>query len=328
MAEGQVMHKLQVGEFFQNMQERLSLELVNTPKGLVRDITQKDLHRPGLALAGFIDLFTYDRMQILGNTEIRYLNSLSGADREQSLKRVFRFEIPCIIVSNSNKVPPELTAIADQSGVSIFVTPFTTTELAHLLSDYLDHRFAPSMIVHGSLVDVYGTGLLFTGRSGIGKSEVALDLVERGHRLVSDDVVTLTRTADNVIMGTGSELLKHYMEIRGVGIIDVGRMFGVRAIRLQKRVETEVELVDWSGEEDYERTGIEDAYKEYLGVKLPYVRLPIFPGKNVTVIAETIALNLHLKVYGFHPARQFSAALTDAMKSRKGIENYLEKDFE
>ncbi|HEY3294873.1 MAG TPA: HPr(Ser) kinase/phosphatase [bacterium] len=322
------MQKLQVGAFFQDMQDRLSLKLVNTPKGLVREIRQKDLHRPGLALAGFIDLFTFDRVQVLGNTEIRYLNSLSPDAQRQSLERIFRFDIPCLIVTNLNPIPADLPRFADLADVSIFSSPLTTTELTHLLSDYLDHKFAPTLTVHGSLVDVYGTGLLFTGRSGIGKSEVALDLVERGHRLVSDDVVTVTRTADNVIMGHGSELLKHFMEIRGIGIIDVGRMFGVRAVRLQKRVETEVELVDWSGEQDYDRTGIDDEFKEYLGVKIPYVRLPIFPGKNITVLAETIALNLHLKVYGFHPAKQFGEALTDAMRVKTQLESYLEKDFE
>ncbi len=322
------MHNLQVGVFFQDTQERLSLKLANTPKGLVREIRQKDLHRPGLALAGFIDLFTFDRVQVLGNTEIRYLNSLALDAQRATLERIFRFEIPCIIVTNSNPIPPDVPRLADLAGISIFSTPLSTTELTHLLSDYLDHKFAPSLTVHGSLVDVYGTGLLFTGRSGIGKSEVALDLVERGHRLVSDDVVTLTRTADNVLMGYGSELLKHYMEIRGIGIIDIGRMFGVRAVRMQKRVETEVELLDWSDEHDYERTGMEEVFKEYLGVQIPHVQLPIFPGKNITVLAETIALNLHLKVYGFHPAKQFSAALTDAMKVRSQLESYLEKDFE
>ena len=242
------MHRLQVGALFQDLQERLSLTLLNTPRGLVRDITQKDLHRPGLALAGFLELFAFDRVQVLGNTEIRYLNSLSHEQRAESVEKILRFDIPCFVVTNSNSGPPELLELADRGGISVFATPLSTTELAHLLSGYLDHKFAPSMVVHGSLVDVYGTGLLFTGRSGIGKSEVALDLVERGHRLVSDDVVTLTRTADNVIMGQGSELLKHFMEIRGVGIVDIARMFGVRAIRLQKRVETEVELVDWSQE--------------------------------------------------------------------------------
>jgi HPr kinase/phosphorylase len=322
------MQTLQVGAFFQDTQERLALRLLNTPRGLVRNITQKDLHRPGLALAGFLELFTFDRVQVLGNTEIGFLKSLPADQRRQVLERILQFAIPCLIVTTNNAPPPELPEIADQMGISVFGTPLSTTELFHLLSDYLDHKFAPSVIVHSSLVDVYGTGLLFTGRSGIGKSEVALDLVERGHRLVSDDVVTLTRTADNVLMGHGSELLKHYMEIRGVGIIDVGRMYGVRAIRLQKRVETEVELVDWDSTRDYDRTGIEERFKEYLGVKIPHIQLPVFPGKNITVISETIALNLHLKVYGFHPAKKFGEALSDAMKVRSQLENYLEKDFE
>ncbi len=322
------MSKFQVEELYRDLQERLSLRIVNNPRGLVRDIEQKEIHRPGLALAGFIDLFTYDRIQILGNTEIRYLATLSPESARHSLERIFQFEIPCIIITNSNPAPEDLPRLADFAGVTIFLSPLTTTECTHLLSDYLDQKFAPATVVHGSLVDVYGTGMLFTGRSGIGKSEVSLDLVERGHRLVSDDMVHLTRTADNILMGSGSQMFKHYMEIRGVGIIDIGRMFGVRAIRMQKRVETEVELVDWSKEEDYERTGIEDQYKEYLGVKLPYVRLPIFPGKNITVIAETIALNLHLKIYGYHPAKEFAQHLSVAMNTKSRIESYLEKDFE
>ena len=323
------MDRLPVSAFYQASQERLRLRLRNQPRGLSRMITQKELHRPGLALAGFIELCTFDRIQILGNTELKYLASLSDEKRRDSLSKVMAFEIPCIIVTNESELPSELLQCADATGVAVFSSPFTTTELTHLLSDYLDHKFAPSMVVHASLVDVYGTGMLFTGRSGIGKSEVSLDLVERGHRLVSDDVVTLTATADNVLMGHGRDFLKHYMEIRGVGIIDIGRMFGVRAIRLQKRVETEVELVDWRGDMDYERVGLEEQFKEYLGVKIPHVVLPIFPGKNITVIAEAIALNLHLKLYGFHPAKEFSRALTEAMQNNKSrLDSYLEKDFE
>lgn len=320
--------RLQVSAFYQENQARLKLKLRNTPRGLTRDITIKELHRPGLALAGFIELFTFDRIQILGNTEMKYLASQSEESRRNSLARVFEFQIPCIIVTNDNSLPIELTEAADLANVSIFSSPLTTTEMTHLLSDYLDHKFAPGQTVHASLVDVYGTGLLFTGRSGIGKSEVSLDLVERGHRLVADDMVTLTGTAENVLMGTGRENLRHYMEIRGIGIIDVGRMFGVRAIRMQKRVETEVELVDWRGDVDYERIGLEEQYKEYLGVKIPHVMLPIFPGKNITVIAEAIALNLHLKIYGFHPAKEFGRALSQVMEDKSTLQSYLEKDFE
>ena len=320
--------RLQVSAFYQETQSRLNLKLRNNPRGLSRDITQKEIHRPGLALAGFIELFTFDRIQVLGNTEMRYLHSLSDEERRNSVSRVFQFEIPCLIITNDNALPIELAQAADGAGVAIFSSPLTTTEATHLLSDYLDQKFAPKITIHGSLVDVYGTGLIFTGRSGIGKSEVSLDLVERGHRLVSDDMVTLTRTAENVLIGHGSEYLKHYMEIRGIGIIDVGRMFGVRAVRQQKRVETEVELVDWRGDVDYERVGLDEQYKEYLGVKIPHVVLPIFPGKNITVIAEAIALNLHLKVYGFHPAREFSRALTEVMENKSKLQSYLEKDFE
>lgn len=323
------MDRLPVSAFYQDSQERLKLRLRNQPRGLSRMITQKELHRPGLALAGFIELFTYDRVQILGNTEMKYLASLSDENRKESLGKLMNFEIPCIIVTNDADPPSDFLQVADASGIAVFTTPLTTTELTHLLSDYLDHKFAPNTVVHASLVDVYGIGMLFTGRSGIGKSEVSLDLVERGHRLVSDDLVTLTRTADNVLMGHGRDFLKHYMEIRGVGIIDVGRMFGVRAIRLQKRVETEVELVDWRGDLDYERVGLEEQFKEYLGVKIPHIILPIFPGKNITVIAEAISLNLHLKLYGFHPAKEFSRALTEAMQNNKSrLDSYLEKDFE
>jgi len=323
-----MIERLQVSSFYQENQTRLRLKLRNNPRGLTRDILQKELHRPGLALAGFIELFTFDRIQILGNTELKYLASLSDENRKHSLSRVFEFNIPCIIVTNDNPLPVELVQAADRASVAIFTSPLTTTEMSHLLSDYLDAKFAPTETIHASLVDVYGTGLLFTGRSGIGKSEVSLDLVERGHRLVSDDMVTLTRTAENVLMGTGREQLRHYMEIRGIGIIDVGRMFGVRAIRMQKRVETEVELVDWRADVDYERIGLDEQYKEYLGVKIPHVILPIFPGKNITVIAEAIALNLHLKVYGYHPAKEFGKALSQMMEDKNTLQSYLEKDFE
>jgi HPr kinase/phosphorylase len=170
--------------------------------------------------------------------------------------------------------------------------------------------------------------MLFTGRSGIGKSEIALDLVERGHRLVSDDVVVLTKKAEGILIGTGTEMLKHYMEIRGVGIIDVRRMFGIRAVRLQKRVEIEVELVDWDDKEDYERLGLTEYKKNYLGVDINYMKLPIYPGKNITVVAESIALNLHLKVYGFNPAREFSDKLIRTIQDRRRVQQYLERDQE
>ncbi len=322
------MSTVEVGLFFKDNEERLNLEQVTTREGLRRKITQLNLHRPGLALAGFLELFTYDRIQILGNTEMTYLRNLEVEDRQEKLERVFEFDISCLIVTDSNPVPPEMIAEANARKLAIFKTTYSTTVLIHLLSDYLDEKFAPRMHLHGTLVDVYGAGLLITGRSGIGKSEIALDLVERGHRLVADDVVNLIKKAESILMGSGPEMLKHFMEIRGLGIIDVRQVFGVRAIRLQKRVEVQVELLDWDDKEDYERIGLDEEYNDFLGVKIPHLKLPVFPGKNITVIAEVIAMNQLLKVYGYHPARAFNTRLMSALVNKKQASDYLDKDFE
>lgn len=319
---------LTVKKLFDDNRVKFQLELADGARGLDRIIIEKDIHRPGLALAGFVELFTYHRVQVLGNTETLYLNKLDAEAKKKALERVFQFDIPCFIITNNNLLPENMYSLADEKGIPLFRTPLSTTDLTHLLIDYLDDFFAPQITVHGSLVDVYGTGMLFTGRSGIGKSEIALDLVERGHRLVSDDVVVLTRKSEGVLIGTGTELLKHLMEIRGVGIIDIRRMFGIRAIRLQKRVEMEVELVEWDRNQAYERLGLEEEKKEYLGIEIAYMKLPIFPGKNITVIAESLALNLHLKVYGFHPAREFNNLLLRTIQDRNKIRKYLERDLE
>ena len=317
-----------VRKLFEDNQEKLFLDLVTSDDGLENKVTEKAIHRPGLALAGFVELFTFHRVQVLGNTEILYIKKLEESVKHIAFERIFQFEIPCIIVTNDNLVPQEMLNQCNIKKVPVFRTPLSTTDLTHLLIDYLDEQFAPQTMLHGSLVDVYGTGMLFTGRSGIGKSEIALDLVERGHRLVSDDIVIVTKKAEGILIGTGTTLLKQFMEIRGVGIIDVRRMFGVRAIRLQKRVEMEVELVDWDDSEDYERLGLEETKKNILGVEIDSVKLPIFPGKNITVIAESLALNHHLKVYGYHPAKEFNDMLLQTIQDRKRVREYLRRDTE
>ncbi len=184
------------------------------------------------------------------------------------------------------------------------------------------------MTMHGTLVDVYGVGLLYAGKSGIGKSEIALDLVERGHRLVADDVVKIIRKAPDLIVGTGSELLGHHMEVRGIGIIDIEKLFGIRSIRLQKRIEVEVHLTPWSDDLEYERLGIEDTTTTILGVSIPQVNVPISPGKNITVISEVIAMNHMLKVYGENSALEFSRRLSERMHRQEMTEDYLESDYE
>ncbi len=323
--------KVTVGALFESNKERLRLTSLNGDVGFKRLIKTRDIHRPGLALTGYVDLFTYDRVQIIGNTEIRYLNHLSKADRENAFSKLMEFRLPTIVVTNNNRVGKELIAIATGRGISIMRSPLETTTLTYLLSDYLDDQFASQTVAHGSFMDVYGIGVLLIGRSGIGKSEIALDLVERGHRLVADDVVMITRKGEGILMGAGTDVVKHFMEIRGLGLIDVRAIFGVRSIRFQKRVEIVVELEEWRRNKEYTRTGLEHLTTKLLGVELPLVKLPIFPGKNVTVITEVIALDYLLKHYGYDASREFAkrleAAISEKTKGKRVID-YFEHDFE
>jgi HPr kinase/phosphorylase len=304
---------------------------LNGDSGFDNLIKERNLHRPGLALAGYVELFTFDRVQMIGNTEIKYLDSLDSSARKRAFKSLLEFKIPCMILTNGNMLEQDLLEAAASKGISIFGTPFETTKIAYFLADFLDDQFSPQVVVHGSFVDVYGVGVLVTGRSGIGKSEVALDLIERGHRLVADDVVMVTRKGEGILMGSGTDLVKHFMEIRGLGLIDVRSMFGIRAIRFQKRVEVVVELEEWKSDRDYTRTGMDDQSISVLDVEIPLVKLPIFPGKNVTVITEVIALNYLLKHYGYDAAKEFSKKLEGVIgekKKRNRAINYFEHDFE
>jgi len=320
-----------VGFLFQAASERFKLKMLNGENGFDNPIRDKNLHRPGLALAGYVELFTYDRVQLMGNTEIKYLTSLPADQRKAAFKSLLEFKMPCIILTNGNSLEEELLNAAAAKGIPIFGTPFETTKIAYFLADFLDDQFAPQIVLHGSFVDVYGVGVLLMGRSGIGKSEIALDLIERGHRLVADDVVMVTRKGEGILMGAGTDLVKHFMEIRGLGLLDVRSMFGIRAIRFQKRVELVVELEDWKHDHDYTRTGLDDEQTKILDVEIPHVKLPIFPGKNVTVITEVIALNYLLKHYGYDAAKEFSKRLEGVIgRKKKGdrVINYFEHDFE
>jgi HPr kinase/phosphorylase len=322
---------ISVGYLFEATKDRFHLKKLNGDVGLDNPIVDRNLHRPGLALAGYVELFTYNRVQIIGNTEIRYLNSRDPEHRHDAFQRLLEFKIPCIILTDNNTLPEEMLEAAAAKNIPVFATTFETTKIAYFLADFLDDQFSPQHIVHGSFLDVYGIGILLTGPSGIGKSEIALDLVERGHRLVADDVVMVTRKGEGILMGAGTDLVKHFMEIRGLGLIDVQSMFGVRAIRFQKRVEVVVELEEWEQNQDYTRTGLDELTHSILGVSLPLVKLPIFPGKNVTVISEVIALNYLLKHYGYDPAKEFSTRLDRTIRQKKKgtrVIDYFEHDFE
>jgi HPr kinase/phosphorylase len=261
------------------------------------------------------------------------MKDLTSAKREESVRRLFEFNIPCFIVTNDNRPDEHFISIAKSHDVAVFLTPFETTKFNYFLSDFLDDQFSPQTVVHGSFVDVYGIGLLLIGPSGIGKSEIALDLVERGHRLVADDVVMITRKGEGILMGAGTDLVRHFMEIRGLGLIDVRSTFGIRAIRFQKRVEIVVELMDWKPTVDYTRTGLDDNGISIMDVQIQHVQLPIFPGKNVTVICEVIALNYLLKHYGFDAAKEFAKRLEVVISEKnkqhgQRVIDYFEHDFE
>jgi HPr kinase/phosphorylase len=320
---------LSVARLFEDQRQELQLEPLTQSLASKREITMSDVNRPGMALMGFVDNFLPERIQILAQTELSYLATLTGNQVREAVDRLFQFEMPLIVVCKGLEVPAPLLQRADECQVPILRTPLSTTPFIHSLTLYLDHMFAPTTSVHASLVDVYGIGLLFTGKSGIGKSECALDLVERGQRLVADDVVTLTRRHGDVIIGTGNQLLRHHMEIRGLGIIDVQAVFGIRAIRLQKRVEVQVNLEEWSNDLDIERVGLDEKKTELLGVEIPYVRVPITPGKNITVIAEVIALNYLVKVTGgYSPAERLNKHLLEMMKRKSAARSWVRDDTE
>ena len=318
-----------VEKYFTQRNQDLELALLNSSKaGMEKIIHHPELHRPGLALTGFFERFANRRVQVLGETEMAYMNRLPLDRLKEITCRLFEFDVPMVIISKGIIPPANFIEAADQFHTGIFSSRLSTAQLTSRLSGYLDQLFAPTTTTHGTLVDVYGVGLLYTGKSGIGKSEIALDLVERGHRLVADDVVKITKVSPDVVVGSGSELLGHHMEIRGVGIIDVEQLFGIRSIRMQKRIEVEVNLTLWEESADYERLGVESRFTTTLGVRIPTVRVPISPGKNITVISEVIAMNHMMKVYGENSALEFSKKLSQQINRQSSTREYLESDFE
>ncbi len=303
----------------------LCLENLTPEASLDRPITHPNPTSPGLALAGFMERVRDGRVQVFGETEMAYLENLEEELAERRLKEFFHHEVPVVFVTKELPVPEYFLRTALQYHIPVFRTDLGTGIFFQRLNPYLEAGLAPTVSLHGSLADVYGVGLLFVGESGIGKSECVLDLVERGHRLVADDLVFATKRGHDIIIGHGHEFQRHHMEIRGIGIIDVRALFGIRAIRQQKRIEVVVQLVNWSEEVEYNRTGLEREETEILGVALPKVTVPLNPGKNITVISEVVAMNHLLKYAGADPALEFDQRLREAMQP---VRKYLEEDYE
>jgi HPr kinase/phosphorylase len=264
----------------------------------------------------------------LGETEITYLKSLDHDVRQRHLTTFFSFPIPCVFVTKGQEPGPDLQQLAANASVPLISSRLKTNEFYTRIKPWLEEEFAPTTNLHGSLSDVFGVGLLFVGKSGIGKSECVLDLVERGHRLVADDLVIARRRGTGVLIGGGHELQRHHMEIRGVGLVDIPAIFGVRAVRQQKRIEVVVQLEEWDHDAPVERTGLDTETADILDVALPKVRVPLNPGKNITVIAEVIALNHLLKYSGVDAAERFNERLMRQMQGRGDVTRYLQEDNE
>jgi len=322
------MPPLLVRELLAQKGESLQLECLTGDEGLDRPIPVPEISSPGLVLAGFTKRFASRRLHALGETEIAYLKSLTPAKRRRSLEAFLSYELPCVFVTKSQVVPRELITLAQARKIPVLRTKLKTAEFYRRITPYLAEMFAPSTTVHASLADVYGVGLLFTGPSGIGKSECVLDLVERGHRLVADDVVHITQRGADVLIGRAHELSYRYMEIRGVGLVDVSALFGIHAVRQQKRIEVVVELCEWEKAGDVERTGLDGRTTQILGVELPLVSVPLNPGKNITVISEVVAMNHLLRYSGVDAAKAFNTRLLQRLAAQRELREYLSEDYE
>ena len=316
---------LTVERLLEDRRESLHLEVLNPGVPLDREVTDSDVSSPGIALSGFTQRFAEGRMQVFGETEISYLESLADEEVRERVGGVFRFDIPAAFVTKGLTVSEGFLDVATEHGIPVLRSSLSTKEFYWRIKPYLDAVLAPRTHLHGSLADVYGVGLLFVGQSGVGKSECVLDLVERGHRLVADDLIIVSRRGPDVLLGEGHELQGHHMEIRGLGIIDVKGLFGIRATRQQKRIEVVVQLETWDEQTVYSRTGLDTEEMEIMGVRVPKVTIPLNPGKNITVISEVVAMNHLLKYLGVDSAAAFNIRLQDAMRP---VREYLEQDYE
>ena len=309
-------HKFTIRDLIKETKDKLKLIQINENVGCEAELISSALNIPGLELTGFWTDFPGHKLQVFSKKEMQFIETLSPAAMQNIFKKMFSYKVPGLIFVDIAEIPPIIIDVANDKKVALLKSDINIMQFLQDAGTYLYGRFAPSTDIHGGLVDLYGVGILLTGQSGIGKSEIALDIVERGHRLVADDVVNIKQTQKNVLIGKPAKLLQDTIEVRGLGIVNVRKTFGVRAVRIQKRVEIMIELLRWDPEDTYERFGLDDKYIDILGVKIPHIRLPINPGKNISVIVETIALNYLLKLYGEDPAKEMQERLLKELKEK------------
>ncbi len=293
----------------------LQLELVAGENGLSKEIPGSEMNRPGLTLAGFYDFFAYDRIQIFGLGETAYLEKLDFEKKNEVYDKFFSYDILCCVFTHEVIPDDVFLKIANEKGVPVMVTRHRTTRFISLLTHIIEEVFAPSVSIHGTLVEVYGIGVLLIGKSGVGKSETALELIERNHRLVADDIVEIRKIDESLLMGSGSEIVRHHLEIRGLGIINVKDLYGIGAVRNRKRIELVVLLEEWDASIYYDRLGIDESYYTIMEINVPYITVPVRPGRNIPIIIETAALNQRLKKMGVYSAQELDERIQEWIKT-------------
>lgn len=308
-----------VERFYTSEASRLGLKLIGGAAGLKRVIREPTVNRPGLALSGFTRYFAGKRIQVMGNAETGYLKSLDTAAREERYREFFSHPMPCVVFSRDLKPDKLFLRAAEKADVPVFQTPLITMKFINLATLALERLFAPHGTELGSMVDILGVGVIVKGESGIGKSECVLALIERGYSLVSDDVTKVTLDDDRDVIGTSAELTRGHMEVRGIGIINVAAMFGVKSVRRDKRVDLIVSLKAWEDVPDIDRLGIEQQYLKVLGVQIPHIIIPVRPGRDLARLVEVAALQTKLKSAGYNPAQELNERLLAKMAGDKGL---------
>jgi HPr kinase/phosphorylase len=306
-----------VGQFYANHSDFLQLQLLGGAEGLKRKIEEGAVNRPGLALTGFYRHFAFQRIQLIGSAETAYLKSLPEAESRKRLRELFTHKIPCLIFARDLQPPKVVLEEAEHEKIAVFRSPLSTMRLTNTATICLELDFAPQVQVHGSMVDIQGIGVMVCGASGIGKSECVLSLVERGHSLVADDITKIRSLEGRELIGTSSDLTRFHMEVRGIGIINVAALFGVRSIRFEKRLDLVVTLRDWQEVPEIDRTGLEQQTYEILGIKVPHVTIPVRPGRDLAGLVEVAALDQKLRAMGQNSAQEFNERLLRAMRNQE-----------